>query len=79
MPGGAPDPSVRSLVRLVLLFRLIALNMTIFELPESPDQVPSVMADLMIAAMRNRRQLRASSTSAAVTSSAVKFRMTSEL
>ena len=50
MRGGAPDTSVRSLVRLVLLFRLIALNVTIFELPGSPDQVPGVMAGLVVAA-----------------------------
>jgi signal transduction histidine kinase len=58
MPGGAPDPSVRSLVRLVLLFRLIALNVTIFELPGSPDQVPGVMAGLVVAAFASFLPLR---------------------
>jgi signal transduction histidine kinase len=58
MSGGAPDPSVRSLVRLVLLFRLIALNVTIFELPGSPDQVPGVMAGLVVAAFASFLPLR---------------------
>ena len=58
MPGGAPDPSVRSLVRLVLLFRLIALNVTIFELPGSPSQVPGVMAGLVVAAFASFLPLR---------------------
>jgi signal transduction histidine kinase len=58
MPGGAPDPSVRSLVRLVLLFRLIALNVTIFELPGSPNQVPGVMAGLVVAAFASFLPLR---------------------
>jgi signal transduction histidine kinase len=58
MPGGAPDPSVRSLVRLVLLFRLIALNVTIFGLPGSPDQVPGVMAGLVVAAFASFLPLR---------------------
>jgi signal transduction histidine kinase len=58
MRGGAPDPSVRSLVRLVLLFRLIALNVTIFELPGSPDQVPGVMAGLVVAAFASFLPLR---------------------
>ena len=58
MSDGAPDPSVRSLVRLVLLFRLIALNVTIFELPGSPDQVPGVMAGLVVAAFASFLPLR---------------------
>jgi signal transduction histidine kinase len=58
MAGGAPDPSVRSLVRLVLLFRLIALNVTIFELPGSPNQVPGVMAGLVVAAFASFLPLR---------------------
>ena len=50
MADGSPASSVRSLVRLVLLFRLIALNVTIFELPGNPDQVPGVMLGLVLAA-----------------------------
>ncbi|HEY0364669.1 MAG TPA: histidine kinase [Solirubrobacteraceae bacterium] len=49
---------MRSLVRLVLLFRLIALNVTIFELPGSPDQVPGVMAGLVVAAFASFLPLR---------------------
>jgi signal transduction histidine kinase len=45
-------------VRLVLLFRLIALNVTIFELPGSPDQVPGVMAGLVVAAFASFLPLR---------------------
>jgi signal transduction histidine kinase len=58
MSDGTPDQSVRSLVRLVLLFRLIALNVTIFELPGSPDQVPGVMAGLVVAAFASFLPLR---------------------
>jgi signal transduction histidine kinase len=58
MPDRTPDQSVRSLVRLVLLFRLIALNVTIFELPGSPDQVPGVMAGLVAAAFASFLPLR---------------------
>jgi signal transduction histidine kinase len=55
---GSPDQGVRSLVRLVLLFRLIALNVTIFELPGNPDQVPGVMAGLVVTAFASFLPLR---------------------
>ena len=58
MADGSPDPSVRSLVRLVLLFRLIALNVTIFELPGNPGQVPGVMVGLALAAFASFLPLR---------------------
>jgi signal transduction histidine kinase len=58
MPDGSPDQSVRSLVRLVLLFRLIALNVTVFELPGNPDQVPGVMIGLVLAAFASFLPLR---------------------
>jgi signal transduction histidine kinase len=58
MADGSPASSVRSLVRLVLLFRLIALNVTIFELPGNPDQVPGVMLGLVLAAFASFLPLR---------------------
>ena len=58
MSDGSPDQGVRSLVRLVLLFRLIALNVTIFELPGNPDQVPGVMAGLVVTAFASFLPLR---------------------
>jgi signal transduction histidine kinase len=58
MAGGSPDASVRALVRWVLLFRLIALNVTIFELPGNPDQVPGVMVGLVLAAVTSFLALR---------------------
>jgi signal transduction histidine kinase len=54
----SPDQGVRSLVRLVLLFRLIALNVTIFELPGNPSQVPGVMLGLVLAAFASFLPLR---------------------
>ena len=58
MADGSPDQSVRSLVRLVLLFRLIALNVTVFELPGNPGQVPGVMVGLVLAAFASFLPLR---------------------
>jgi signal transduction histidine kinase len=58
MAQGSPDASVRSLVRLVLLFRLIALNVTIFELPGNPEQAPAIMVGLVIAAFVSFLPLR---------------------
>jgi signal transduction histidine kinase len=52
------ESSVRSLVRLVLLFRLLALNVTIFELPGHPDDVPGVVLGLMVAAFASFLPLR---------------------
>jgi signal transduction histidine kinase len=49
---------VRSLVRLVLLFRLIALNVTVFELPGHPSEVPGVMLGLVLAAFASFLPLR---------------------
>src|ERR687888_1863572 len=54
----SPASTTRSLVRLVLLFRLIALNVTIFELPGNPDQVPGVMAGLVVTAFASFLPLR---------------------
>jgi signal transduction histidine kinase len=54
----APASNVRSLVRLVLLFRLIALNVTIFELPGNPDKAPGVMVGLVLAAFASFLPLR---------------------
>src|SRR5919197_1180802 len=58
MGQGSPDASVRSLVRLVLLFRLIALNVTIFELPGNPDEAPAIMVGLVVAAFVSFLALR---------------------
>jgi signal transduction histidine kinase len=58
MKDASPDQSVRSLVRLVLLFRLIALNVTVFELPGNPREVPGVMAGLVLAAFASFLPLR---------------------
>jgi signal transduction histidine kinase len=58
MAGGSPDASVRALVRLVLLFRLLALNVTIFELPGNPDQAPAIMVGLVLAAFVSFLPLR---------------------
>jgi signal transduction histidine kinase len=58
MNDASPDQSVRSLVRLVLLFRLIALNVTVFELPGNPREVPGVMAGLVLAAFASFLPLR---------------------
>jgi signal transduction histidine kinase len=58
MKDASPDQSVRSLVRLVLLFRLIALNVTVFELPGNPSEVPGVMAGLVLAAFASFLPLR---------------------
>src|SRR5919198_2007212 len=58
MGQGSPDASVRSLVRLVLLFRLIALNVTIFELPGNPDEAPAIMVGLVTAAFVSFLPLR---------------------
>ena len=58
MAGRRARPEVRSLVRLVLLFRLIALNVTIVELPGHPDQVPGVIAGLVLAAFASFLPLR---------------------
>src|SRR5919204_2354209 len=58
MGQGSPDASVRSLVRLVLLFRLIALNVTIFELPGNPDEAPAIMVGLVAAAFVSFLPLR---------------------
>ena len=58
MVDGSPDQSVRSLVRLVLLFRLIALNVTVFELAGNPGQVPGVMVGLALAAFASFLPLR---------------------
>ena len=58
MVDGSPDQSVRSLVRLVLLFRLIALNVTVFELAGNPGQVPGVMVGLVLAAFASFLPLR---------------------
>ena len=55
---GSPDASVRALVRWVLLFRLIALNVTIFELPGNPDQAPAIMVGLVVAAFVSFLPLR---------------------
>jgi signal transduction histidine kinase len=58
MADASADQSVRSLVRLVLLFRLIALNVTVFELPGNPSQVPGVMVGLVLAAFASFLPLR---------------------
>jgi signal transduction histidine kinase len=58
MGDASSDQSVRSLVRLVLLFRLIALNVTVFELPGNPSQVPGVMIGLVLAAFASFLPLR---------------------
>jgi signal transduction histidine kinase len=58
MDDGSAASSVRSLVRLVLLFRLIVLNVTIFELAGDPGQVPGVMAGLAVAAFASFLPLR---------------------
>jgi signal transduction histidine kinase len=58
MFDGSPDASVRTLVRWVLLFRLIALNVTIFELPGNPDQAPAIMIGLVLAAFASFLPLR---------------------
>ena len=52
------DAGVRSLVRMVLLFRLVALNVTIVELPGHPDQVPGVILGLVLAAFASFLPLR---------------------
>src|ERR687888_334599 len=54
----SPASTTRSLVRLVLLFRLIALNVTIFELPGNPDQAPAIMVGLTLAAFASFLPLR---------------------
>jgi signal transduction histidine kinase len=58
MGQGSPDASARALVRLVLLFRLLALNVTIFELPGNPDQAPAIMVGLTVAAFASFLPLR---------------------
>src|ERR687888_895761 len=54
----SPASTTRSLVRLVLLFRLIALNVTIFELPGNPDEAPAIMIGLVVAAFVSFLALR---------------------
>jgi signal transduction histidine kinase len=58
MADASSDQGVRSLVRLVLLFRLIALNVTVFELPGHPSEVPGVMLGLVLAAFASFLPLR---------------------
>jgi signal transduction histidine kinase len=58
MDDGSAASSVRSLVRLVLLFRLIVLNVTIFELAGDPGHVPGVLAGLAVAAFASFLPLR---------------------
>jgi signal transduction histidine kinase len=58
MADASPASTARSLVRLVLLFRLVALNVTIFELPGNPNQVPGVMLGLALAAFASFLPLR---------------------
>jgi signal transduction histidine kinase len=58
MTDASSDQGVRSLVRLVLLFRLIALNVTVFELPGHPSEVPGVMLGLVLAAFASFLPLR---------------------
>jgi signal transduction histidine kinase len=58
MADASPASTARSLVRLVLLFRLVALNVTIFELPGNPSQVPGVMLGLALAAFASFLPLR---------------------
>lgn len=54
----APDQTVRSLVRLVLLFRLIALNVTILELGGDPNQAARAAIGLALAAFASYLPLR---------------------
>lgn len=58
MDAARPDASVRSLVRMVLLFRLLALNLTILSLPGHPDRVPGVVLGLVLAAFASFLPLR---------------------
>src|SRR6266540_2310641 len=58
MADASSASNARSLVRLILLFRLIALNVTIFELPGNPSQVPGIMVGLVLAAFASFLPLR---------------------
>ena len=56
--AAAARERIASLCKQVFLFRLIALNVTIFEVTSQPDRAPAVLGSLVLAALASFWQLR---------------------